>query len=193
MLFAFLSWFLFFRTTKEGWFHEIRHFLHFFPTSLRSIPSVWKDASRRLSPIDKDYASPFPACSSSPCVPICQMTGIKISPSSFSRMNTHSSPFSHSTHSNLHTLFPMQQRKQPCRTWFHEHFTEILSKSFFPALAVPFHPGSSGTPYRAPQTALFTFLSLKKKTMQNRYSFCGKQWTMPIHPGFLSAHLRRKE
>lgn len=39
-------------------------------------------------------------------------------------------PFSHSTHSNLHTLFPMQQRKQPCRTWFHEHFTEVLSKSF---------------------------------------------------------------
>ena len=116
-----------------------------------------------------------------------------VHPPSFSRMNTHSSPFSHSTHSNLHTLFHMQQRKQPCRTWFHEHFTEILSKSFFPALAVPFHPGSSGTPYRTPQTALFTFLSLKKKTMQNRYSFCGKQWTMPIHPGFLSAHLRRKE
>lgn len=33
---------------------------------------------------------------------------------------------------------------------------------------------------RAPQTARFTFLSLKKKTMQNKYSFCGKQRAIPL-------------
>lgn len=84
------------------------------------------------------------------------------------------------------------QRKQIRRNNGTGQTSQSLFKASFPALAALIIRLPLAEPYPAPQTALFTFLSLKKKTMQNRYSFCGRQWTMPIHPGFLNAHLRRK-
>lgn len=89
-----------------------------------------------------------------------------------------------------HCFIP--QRKQIRRNNGTGQTSQSLFKASFPALAALIIRLPLDEPYPAPQTALFTFLSLKKKTMQNRYSFCGRQWTMPIHPGFLNAHLRRK-
>ncbi len=72
--------------------------------------------------------------------------------------------------------------------------SQSLFKGFFSHFGPPFIKVSFiAVFYPTLQTALFTFLSLKKKTMQNKYSFCGRQWTIPIHPGRLKAHLRPKE
>lgn len=87
----------------------------------------------------------------------------------------------------------LPQRRQIRRNNGTVQPSQSLFKASFPALAALFIRLPLAEPYPAPQTVLFTFLSLKKKTMQNRYSFCGRQWTMPIQPGFLNAHLRRKE